>query len=91
MSSISLPLRREWAPDGREGQKALVTGASSGIGEAIARALAAAGAAVVVNYHAKAESALAIVDDLTRDGGTAMAVAADVPACFSAAARPRAR
>jgi len=67
-------------PTGRplEGQKALVTGASSGIGEAIARAMAAAGAAVVVNYHAKADAALAIVDDLTRDGGTAMAVGADV-------------
>ncbi len=61
-----------------EGQKALVTGASSGIGEAIARALAAAGAAVVVNYHAKAEAALAIVDDLTRGGATAMALGADV-------------
>ena len=61
-----------------EGQKALVTGASSGIGEAIARAMAAAGAAVVVNYHAKADAALAIVDDLTRAGGTAMAVGADV-------------
>jgi glucose 1-dehydrogenase len=61
-----------------EGQTALVTGASSGIGEAIARAMGAAGAAVVVNYHAKADAALAIVDDLTRDGGTAMAVGADV-------------
>jgi glucose 1-dehydrogenase len=61
-----------------EGQKALVTGASSGIGEAIARALAAAGAAVVVNYHAKADAALAIVDELTRGGATAMAIGADV-------------
>jgi glucose 1-dehydrogenase len=60
------------------GQKALVTGASSGIGEAIARAMAAAGAAVVVNYHAKAEAARAIVDDLGRQGATAMAIGADV-------------
>ena len=60
------------------GQKALVTGAGSGIGEAIARALAAAGAAVVVNYHASAGPAQAIVDDLTRGGATAMAVGADV-------------
>jgi glucose 1-dehydrogenase len=61
-----------------DGQKALVTGASSGIGEATARALAAAGAAVVVNYHSKAEAAQAIVDDLTRNGASAMAVRADV-------------
>ena len=39
------------------GQKALVTGANSGIGEGVARALAAAGADVVVNYVAHQEAA----------------------------------
>jgi glucose 1-dehydrogenase len=34
-----------------KGQKALITGASSGIGEAIARYLATSGAAVAINYH----------------------------------------
>jgi glucose 1-dehydrogenase len=60
------------------GQKALVTGASSGIGEGIARALAAAGAAVVVNYAAQADAAERVVADIQREGGEAMAVRADV-------------
>ena len=66
------------APLPLAGQKALVTGASSGIGAAIARRLAAAGAAVVVNYNAKADAARAVVDDLIRQGATAMALGADV-------------
>ena len=40
-----------------KGQKALVTGSSSGIGEAAARHLAKAGAAVVINYHSEQEAA----------------------------------
>ena len=40
-----------------KGQKALVTGANSGIGEGVARALGAAGAAVVVNYVSKPDAA----------------------------------
>lgn len=61
-----------------KGQKALVTGASSGIGEGIARALGAAGAAVVVNYNSKPDAALRIVDDLVGQGVEAMAIGADV-------------
>ena len=61
-----------------KGQKALVTGASSGIGEGIARALGAAGAAVVVNYNSKPDAALRIVDELTSQGVEAMAIGADV-------------
>jgi glucose 1-dehydrogenase len=61
-----------------KGQKALVTGASSGIGEGIARALGAAGAAVVVNYNSKPDSALRIVEDLVSQGVEAMAIGADV-------------
>lgn len=59
-------------------QVALVTGGSSGIGEGIARAMAAAGAAVAVNYHSDAESADQVVSDIEAAGGMAMAVQADV-------------
>lgn len=61
-----------------KGQKALVTGASSGIGEAVARYLAKAGASVVVNYHSDAESAYKIVDDIQSAEVDAIAIQADV-------------
>jgi len=61
-----------------EGQKALVTGANSGIGEGIALALGAAGASVVVNYVSKPEAAEAVVAEITKQGVEAMAVRADV-------------
>jgi glucose 1-dehydrogenase len=60
------------------GQTALVTGAASGIGAGVARALAAAGASVAVNYVAGAEQAEAVVGEIRDAGGTAMAVRADV-------------
>ena len=60
------------------GQTAIVTGASSGIGEAMARELAAAGAAVVVNYHRGSDEADVIVGDIVRADGRAIAVKADV-------------
>lgn len=60
------------------GQTALVTGASSGIGEGIARALGAAGAAVVVNYVGNAAGADRVVADLRAAGAQALAVRADV-------------
>ena len=61
-----------------KGQKALVTGANSGIGEGVARALAAAGAAVVVNYVVQPDAAEAVVKDIVAQGGEAMALRADV-------------
>ncbi len=61
-----------------KGQTALVTGASSGIGEGIARGLAACGAAVVVNYHSQAQEARKIVEDIKAAGGEAIAIKADV-------------
>jgi len=59
-------------------QTALVTGANSGIGEAVARALAAAGAAVVINYRSRPEDADKLVHDVTSAGGEAIAIQADV-------------
>lgn len=61
-----------------EGKVAVVTGASRGIGRAIAAELAAEGAKVVVNYHANAAAASDVVNDITARGGTAVAVQADV-------------
>jgi glucose 1-dehydrogenase len=60
------------------GQKALVTGASSGIGEGIARALGAAGAAVVVNYSGNAEGARRVADAIREGGGETLTIRADV-------------
>jgi glucose 1-dehydrogenase len=59
-------------------QKALVTGANSGIGEACALALGAAGADVVVNYHSNPEEAERVVDSIQRSGSKAIAFRADV-------------
>lgn len=61
-----------------KGQKALVTGANSGIGEGVAKALAGAGAAVVVNYVVKPEAAQRVVEEIRETGGTAIALQADV-------------
>ncbi len=60
------------------GQAALVTGANSGIGKAVAIALANEGAKVVVNYVTKPELADAVVDEIKANGGTAIALQADV-------------
>jgi glucose 1-dehydrogenase len=65
-------------PNTLKGQPALVTGANSGIGYAVAKALAAAGAPVVVNYVADPPSAERVVDEIRTAGGEAMAIRADV-------------
>jgi glucose 1-dehydrogenase len=58
--------------------RAIVTGASSGIGEGIAWAFAAEGASVIVNYHSDKESATRLVDEITQAGGRSVAVQADI-------------
>lgn len=69
MENASLPL---------SGQKALVTGASSGIGEAVALALGEAGADVAVNYVSKEDEAEAVVARIRRAGRRALSHRADV-------------
>src|SRR2546423_3123015 len=61
-----------------KGQKAIVTGASSGIGRSIALALGHAGADVCINYVAGEDKAQAMVDELRGHGHTAMSFKADV-------------
>ena len=61
-----------------KGQKAIVTGASSGIGRSIALALGHAGAGVCINYVAGEDKAQAMVDELRGHGHTAFAYRADV-------------
>jgi NAD(P)-dependent dehydrogenase (short-subunit alcohol dehydrogenase family) len=61
-----------------EGRTALVTGASRGLGRAIALRLAGAGAAVGVNYRARADAAEAVVREIRERGGRALTLRADV-------------
>src|SRR5581483_206750 len=84
--------RHPWAPGGRNPERvpgrhrgsrgmkprALVTGASRGIGAAIARSLAAAGHPVIVNYRSNREAAEAVCAAITTAGGEATAMGFDV-------------
>lgn len=60
------------------GKVAVVTGSSKGIGAAIAKELAAAGAAVVVNYSSSKDGADRVVDEITQTGGQAVAIQANL-------------
>lgn len=61
-----------------DGKVAVVTGASKGIGASIAEELAAAGASVMVNYASSKQGADVVVERITKAGGKAVAVGADV-------------
>jgi glucose 1-dehydrogenase len=61
-----------------ESARALITGASSGIGEGIARAFAGAGASVIVNYRSSKEDAERLAAEIRQQGGHAVAVQGDV-------------
>jgi 3-oxoacyl-[acyl-carrier protein] reductase len=60
------------------GRTALVTGGSRGIGAAVSRTLAEAGAAVAINYRERADEAAKLADAIHKSGGHAITLAADV-------------
>src|SRR4051812_46211532 len=75
---FTLGFARRWPMTGAPSRVALITGASSGIGAATARLLAARGMRVVVNYLHSATAAAEVATGINASGGQAMAIQADV-------------
>jgi 3-oxoacyl-[acyl-carrier protein] reductase len=73
-------------PKDLKDKRVLVTGSSTGIGAAVAKGFAAAGARVVVHYHASAAAAEKVVADILAAGGTALALPGDLGGRSGAAA-----
>src|SRR5262245_55832017 len=61
-----------------DGQRAVATGANAGIGEGVAKGLAAAGAKVIINYVTAPDQAERVVNEIRQAGGEAIAIRADV-------------
>ncbi len=78
MTDLNIPLPKCETLKLLKGQKALVTGGSSGIGKAVAIALGEAGADVVVNYHSDEEEAHEVADKISQAGSQALVIGADV-------------
>jgi glucose 1-dehydrogenase len=78
MNAVNASEQRALSMRAIEGQRAVITGANSGIGEGVARGYAEAGARVVVNYVTGEERARQIVSEIRSAGGEAMAIRADV-------------
>jgi glucose 1-dehydrogenase len=78
MNAVNAADRRAMTLRVLEGQRAIVTGANSGIGEGVAKGLAEAGAKVVVNYVTGPERAQHVVAEIRQAGGDAIAIHADV-------------
>jgi 3-oxoacyl-[acyl-carrier protein] reductase len=78
--TVNIPSQGEdvMAANQLRGRTALVTGGSRGIGAAVARALAEAGASVAINYRERADEAGKLADGLRKTGARVIAVAADV-------------
>src|SRR5438045_5626232 len=77
-SGCLTPVEIAMAKDGLRGRSALITGGSRGIGAAISRALAEAGAGLAINYRERADHAKNLADELRKTGIPAIAVQADV-------------
>ena len=76
--NIFQSIREIYAPNMFQGKTVLVTGGSRGIGQGISLAFGALGAKVIINYAGNAVAAQQTVDEIAKNGGTAIAVAFDV-------------